>query len=710
MTTLAKNFRHVGKSPQRREGVDKVTGRARYVDDFKVANCLHGRTVRSTIAKGRVRSISYGPGVPWDEVVVATAADLPVNVVALIVDDQPALVDKEVRHPAEPIVLVAHADPAIATAAAKAIRIEYDEDPAPAFAIGEGPLMKEYLIEEGDPDAALAGCDVVVEGVWETGAQEHVYIEPNGFVAWWEGDRVVLHGSHQCPYYVHKAIKTAFALERDDQVDVTQETTGGAFGGKEDFPSVVAIHAALLARKAGRPVRLIYDRHEDMASTTKRHPSRTRLRLGARRDGRLVALDMVFEIDGGAYVTLSPVVLSRGIIHGSGPYRWPAARLRGRCYYTNSVPYGAFRGFGAPQSQFAIEAAMNELADQLGMDPAELRRINFLKKGDTLPTGQVLDTEPHLGEMLDRALAMSNWSARRAAAAGTGRAVGLSTFLHGTGFTGSGEVYLKSRAAVASRADGKVEIRVSTTEMGQGTETIFPQIAAEALGIELEDAIFVRPQTSKVPNSGPTVASRTCSVVGRLVQRAAEGLRERLAGRSVAAAHAAEGEIAVEVIYEPPPGLYWDDATYRGSAYGAYSWGVNVAEVSVDPVTMHPTVHDFWAVFDIGTVVNPVLALGQAEGGIAQGIGWATCEKVTLRRGLMANGQMTNYIIPTSADIPGIHVEFFENPYPYGAFGSKGLGELPMDGPGPAILAAINHAAGASLRHIPIQSEDLLHE
>jgi CO/xanthine dehydrogenase Mo-binding subunit len=271
-------------------------------------------------------------------------------------------------------------------------------------------------------------------------------------------------------------------------------------------------------------------------------------------------------------------------------------------------------------------------------------------------------------------------------------------------------VYLASIVRLVTRGDGKVEIRVSSTEMGQGTETILPQIAAEVLGLPLEDVLFVQPRTTIVPNSGPTVASRTCSVVGGLIERAARELKTRLSSNTVAEHYATHGETAVDVQYEPPPGLLWDDKAYRGSAYGAYSWGVNVAEVTVDPITCQPQVEHIWAVFDIGTVVNPVMARGQLEGGIAQGVGWATCENVVLREGAMTNGHMTNYIIATTADTPEIHVEFLENPYEYGAFGAKGAGELPMDGPAPAILGAVTMATGRSYSRIPLLPEDLIHD
>jgi CO/xanthine dehydrogenase Mo-binding subunit len=705
------SHRIVGQSPPRREGAAKVTGRALYVDDVCVPGCLHGRTIRSTIAKGRIIDIRFGPGVPWDEITVATAADLPVNLVPLIAQDQPALADRQINHKHEPILLLAHADPGVLEDAARAITIEYEQDTDAAFDVDTGPVQTEYCIEDGDPDAAIVSSDIVLEATYHTGAQEHLYIEPNGFIAWWEGDTVRVRGSHQCPYYVHRSLKTAFKLERDDQADVLQDTTGGAFGGKEDFPSVVAIHAALLARKSGRPVRLIYNRSEDMACSTKRHPSRSRVRIGCTKDGLLTALDFDFKVDAGAYMTLSPVVLSRGVLHACGPYRWPAARIHGTSHRTNSPPYGAFRGFGAPQSLFAIESAMNALADKAGISPVELRRRNFLHKGDRLPTGQVLDAEPMMDALLDRALEMADYDQRIKECRDTpGKGIGISTFLHGTGFTGSGEVYLASVVHLATRGDGKVEIRVSSTEMGQGTETILSQIAAEGLGVELDDIVFVQPRTTIVPNSGPTVASRTCSVVGRLIERAAMDIKRRLNGMSITDHFARHGETIVATTYEPPPGLKWDDETYRGSAYGAYSWGVNIAEVTVDPITAHPKVENLWAVFDIGTVVNPVMAWGQLEGGIAQGVGWATCENVVLREGAMANTQMTNYVIATTADAPSIHVECIENPYEYGAFGAKGAGELPMDGPAPAILGAVSMALRRPLNKIPLTPEELIRD
>ncbi|MCC6547279.1 xanthine dehydrogenase family protein [Candidatus Sumerlaeota bacterium] len=705
--STGKDLKFVGKSILRKEGIDKVTGRARYVDDVKTPGALYGKTLRSSIACGRIKKISFAPNIPWDQFTIVDARDVPYNRVLQIESDQPVLCDGVVLHREEPILLIAHEDPGLVETAIRSITVEYEREPG-IFNIGEGRILKQYDIEEGDWKKEFAAAEVVFEGEYKTGAQEHVYIETNGFIACWEDECLTVHGSMQCPYYVHKALKYAFKLQ-DDQINVVQMTTGGGFGGKEDFPSVLAIHAALLAKKSGRTVRLIYDRAEDMASSTKRHPSISKVRTACTKDGILRAIDFSFHIDGGAYITLSPVVLSRGIVHAFGPYKWPAAKLHAQCFFTNSPPYGAFRGFGAPQSLFAIEAHMTALANHLGMDPAELRRRNFIHRGDTMPTGQVVDEDPNMEALLDRALELSDYKTKRARwKRGGGKGISLSTFMHGTGFTGSGEVYLASRVGIATTKDGGAEVRVSSTEIGQGTETVFPQIAAEALGIDISKVSFRRPETKVVPNSGPTVASRTCSVVGKLVERAAGKLKQRLAGADIRQHYAQHGEAYEEVEYVPRPGLVWDDDKYKGSAYGAYSWCVNVAEVTVDPVTAMPRVDTLTATVDVGTIINPVLAHGQMEGGIAQGIGWATCENVVLKEGLMENHHLTNYVIPTSADAARIVVEFMPSPYSEGAFGSKGVGELPMDGPGPAIVSALNDAMEAKFTHLPLLPEEML--
>jgi CO/xanthine dehydrogenase Mo-binding subunit len=513
-----------------------------------------------------------------------------------------------------------------------------------------------------------------------------------------------------------------------EKVRVVQMETGGAFGGKEEYPSMIAAHAALLAIKSGKPVKIIYDRMEDMAATTKRHPSRTRHRTAVSRDGTILGGEIDFTIDGGAYMTLSPVVLSRGAIHAGGPYYWPNVRIRAKAVATNAPPHGAFRGFGAPQSLFAMERHMDRIAQAVGVSPVEIRQRNFLQPGQATTTEQVIREPIDLGKMLDRALESSDYQAKKKSFAmqnqvGTSRkGIGIASFLHGAGFTGSGERYLSSVVGVEGCADGSVRVLVSSTEFGQGTNTVLSQIAAEALGLPYENVSMAQPDTQEVPNSGPTVASRTAMVVGKLVQSAAQGiaqtlvssnlLREdysadefRAACRQYVATH---GQFRCWSRYDPPTDIFWDDQAYRGEAYAAYAWAVYVAEVTVDLTAFSVSIDDFVALQEVGKVLHPLLARGQIVGGVAQGIGFSLYEKVVWQNGRMQNGQMTNYIMPTSSDLPPIRVFFEELGNIHGAYGAKGIGELPMDGPAPAILNAVEDALGIPFNSIPLLPEDIM--
>ncbi|MGB6431624.1 MAG: xanthine dehydrogenase family protein molybdopterin-binding subunit [Candidatus Acidiferrales bacterium] len=730
----------MGRSVPRKEGRDKVTGRARYTDDLTFPGLLYGVTVRSEVPRGIIRKIEFGPGIPWDEFIIVTARDIPgENCVLLIEHDQPLLADGAVNHPEEAIVLLAHADPYLLEEARRDVRIEIEPLP-PIFTLedslarkeiiwGKDNVFKSYAVNKGDVETAFARADcVVVEGEYRTGAQEQLYIEPQAMVSIANPHNgVTVWGSMQCPYYIHKALVPIFGLPAE-KIRVVQAETGGGFGGKEEYPSMIAGHAALLAWKSGRPVKIVYDRAEDMAATTKRHPSRTRHRTAVTRDGKLLAMDIDFALDGGAYATLSSVVLSRGTIHAAGPYFCPNVRIRSRVVATNAPPHGAFRGFGAPQSIFALERHMDRVAQAIGLSPEEFRRRNFIHTGETTATGQVIHEAVDMNRLLDRALRESDYAAKRERfarenpAARVKKGIGFAAFFHGAGFTGSGETYLASVVEAEATPEGRVRVMTANTEMGQGANTVFAQIAADALGLDYDQIEIAQPDTAAVPNSGPTVASRTSMVVGKLVEAAALGLKHELASSGLLAAEYSSadfssacrlyietrGPLRSRSQYHAPPGLHWDDATYSGDAYGTYAWAVYVAEVTVDTATFEARVDDFVAVQEVGKVIHPVLAAGQIEGGIAQGVGFALTENVVWHDGRMANGQMTNYIMPTSADLPRIRVFFEENPYAFGPDGAKGIGELPIDGPAPAILNAIENATGLSIREIPATPERIM--
>jgi len=728
----------IGAPVPRKEGRDKVTGRARYVDDIAMPGMLHGATVRSQIPRGKIRRITFGGGVHWDEFAVVTAKDIPGrNHIALILDDQPCLADGVVNHPEEPILLLAHPERHQLWKAVEAVSIEYDPLPAvltmeeserqTEIIWGSDNTLKSFLVEKGSLDGIWEKAAHIIEGEYFTGAQEQLYIENNGMIGSYDSDAgVTVWGSLQCPYYVHKALMAIFALP-EEKVRVVQMETGGAFGGKEEYPSMIGAHAALLAMKAGRPVKMVYDRAEDMAATTKRHPSRTRHRTAVDANGKILGGEIEICMDGGAYATLSSVVLSRGTIHAGGPYYWPHVVIRSKAVATNAPPHGAFRGFGAPQALFAMERHMDRIAQVVGLSPVEVRKRNFLQPGMSTSTAQVIRENIDLGRLLDRALELSQYREKKSRFALANRSgkvkkgLGIAAFLHGAGFTGSGERYLSSVVGVEATAEGSVRVLVSSVEFGQGTNTVLCQVAAETLCLPYDSVLIAQPDTSAVPNSGPTVASRTAMIVGNLVRSAALGLKQTLVQSGLLRENyspqefheacrkhvATRGPVRSYSRYEAPPEVFWDDQKYRGEAYAAFAWAVYVAEVSVDLATYSVSVDDFVALQEIGKVLHPRLAEGQIAGGVAQAIGFALYEKVVWQNGRMANNQMTNYIMPTSADLPPIRIFFEELGNAHGAYGAKGIGELPMDGPAPAIVNGVADALGAPFNSIPLLPEDI---
>jgi CO/xanthine dehydrogenase Mo-binding subunit len=728
----------IGKAIPRKEGPRKLTGQAKYIDDLEF-NGLYGITIRSTVPRGKIKDIHFGKGLPWEEFTIVTAKDIPgKNYVALILQDQPFLADGLVNHPEEPILLLAHPDKYMLEKARQAITIDYENLPA-VFDLeeslkgqtkiwGEDNVFKSYLLEKGHIDSIWSQADFIIEDEYHTGAQEQLYIENNGMVAIANAkDGVTIWGSMQCPYYVHKALLPLFGLS-EDKIRIIQAETGGGFGGKEEYPSIIAGHAALLAWKSGKAVKIIYDRAEDMVATTKRHPSRTRHKTAVSKDGRILGMSIQFIIDGGAYATLSSVVLSRGTIHAAGPYNVPNVRIEAKAVATNSPPHGAFRGFGAPQSIFALERHLDQIALKLNMTPEDLRKKNFIKDGEKTATGQTINEGVSMEALLEKALRHTGYHEKRRQFALDNthkkikKGIGFASFMHGSGFTGSGEKYLASKVGIQVTGNGRIEVLAASTEIGQGTNTVFSQIAADALNVSADFIEIFQPDTKHVPNSGPTVASRTTMVVGKLVQSAAIGLRQTLQKEGyIKEAYSEEelrqactkyvkdhGDLKIIVEYQQPPGINWNDETYQGDAYGSYAWAVYVAEVSVDTVTWETKVDHFMALQEVGRVIHPILAAGQIEGGVAQGIGYAIYEKVRWKDGRMMNGTMTNYIMPTSSDLPTIEVLFDEVPYAHGPRGAKGIGELPMDGPGPAIINAVAMATGLQIKSIPMLPEDLM--
>ncbi len=714
----------LARSPLRREGAAKLTGAALYTDDLVFPGAWYGSTVRSAQPRATLLGIDLDDTFDWTRVRVVTAADIPgENVVSLIDDDQPVLVPigGEIRHHSEPLALLAAPDRTTLREAQCHLTVRAEALPPVLDPLESDTQFAHYTVARGDAAAAMARADVVVEGTYRVGHQEQLYIENQAMIAEILPDgAVAVHGSLQCPYYIHKAMKRALDLA-DEQAVVVQAETGGGFGGKEEYPSILAIHAGLLALACGQPVRMIYDRHEDLAATTKRHPAVVRYRTGVSRAGDLVAQEIEVIMDGGAYCTLTPVVLSRGTLHAGGPYRCPDVRIVSRAMATNTPPNGAFRGFGAPQTQFAAEMQVNRVAAELQVSPLELRRRWVYHEGDTTPTGQVLRESVGGLDVLDAAADAASYDdeaartraerEQRPVGARTARGVGLALAWHGAGFTGSGEVKLASVASVELSADGRIRVLTGSTEMGQGTKTIFPQLVANALGVDYDDVEIAPVDTRVVPDSGPTVASRTAMVVGGLVITAAEKLRaqvEEQSGRPFNESYRECGPLRVDEQFVPYPGVVFDDATYQGDAYPAFGWACAVVQVDVDLDTGEVVVLDCVSANDVGRVIHPVLAEGQVEGGTLQAIGYATLEEMKVVGGRYLNDRLATYLIPTSLDAPRLRSILVEKPFSGAPHAAKGIGELPTDVTAPAVVAAIHDATGVWIHDLPATPERVL--
>ncbi len=709
----------VGSKLRRPEGPAKVQGSALYIADLEVEGVWYGGVVRSSLAHGKLLGIDFEAGFDTSRVALVTASDIPGdNVVQLLVDDQPVLVERDIEHVGEPLALVAAPTRALLSEALSAARPKI-EALEPVLDMRDSQVIfKAQDIIKGDVDAVFASDARVFEGSYTTDSQEQLYIETQGMIGWPadENGQVVVRGSLQCPHYVQAALVRALAL-RPEQARVIQMETGGGFGGKEDYPSVLACHVALLARACGQPVELIFDRHEDLLVTPKRHPSLVKHRTAVDADGKLLAMDIEVLFDGGAYTTLSPVVISRGVIHAAGAYGCDNVRVRGRVVKTNHVPYGAYRGFGAPQVCFAVERHMDRIARELGIHPVALRKTNMLRLGDSTATGHVLTSSIATEEVMRRILEHTGFDKHAWGSPKNGRirrGTGLSFFFHGAGFTGSGEERLKGRVELELTDEGQVIVRTGSTEIGQGTNTMFVAVTADALDAELDDICLAPVDTGLVPDSGPTVASRTVMIVGGCVQRACAQLLERLGegpGKFRTRARnfvAAGGERAVSVTYSSPPGLKWDEETYRGDAYPTYGWAADVVQVAVDLDTFEVDIEHFVSAVDVGKAIQPMLVEGQIEGGSLQALGFAHREVVTSKDGRVQQDRLATCVIPTALDAPTMDILLVEEPFAQGPFGAKGVGELPMDGGAPAFLAAIEDATGIVLDAVPATPERLL--
>jgi CO/xanthine dehydrogenase Mo-binding subunit len=731
----------VGADVPRVDAHDKVTGRTRYIDDMELPGCLEAALVIGGVPHGLLEGVdvSAARGMPG-VVAVLTAADLPgANQIGCVRPDQPLLAADRVRFVADRVALVAAETRDEAHAAARAVRVDVRElpavtDPVAALAPGApeihpgGNLAVHQKVRRGDPDGAFAAAPVVLERSFTVNYQEHAYMEPQGVAAVPGTDgSMTIYASLQCPHYIQGAVARVLGVPLA-KVRVVQAPTGGAFGGKEDYPSEPAACAAVLAVHTGRPVRLVYDRAMDVLASTKRHRMQMKIGVAAETDGTLLAVRATLHVDAGGYLGLSSVVSERANCSVTGPYRVPNSFVDTLVVYTNNLFGGAFRGFGTPQTTFAMEAMIDLLAAETGVDRVTLRRRNLLAEGEPTITGQEIPPSYPAAETLDALLeragfddAVAAAEAFNATARWRRRGVGLATSMYGCGLHAGGQHLEGSGALVQVHQDGSVNVTIGGAELGQGAYTMAAQIAAEGLGAPM-DAVRVLPtDTARVPDSGPTVASRTTIMSGNAVRNAAAAVARELDAAATAAGLGADASfreraaaawrrkanLAASGWYAPPP-KPWDIETGQGIAYAVYCFGAHVVEVEVDLVTGETRVLRMVAGHDVGRAIHPQMLVAQAEGGMVQGMGWALSEDLILVDGRCPSPGLSDYAIPTTLDAPAMDVVLVEAPYPDGPYGAKGIGEPSLITAPAAVAAAVSHALGRTLDRLPLTPQTLL--
>ena len=760
------DFLYVGKVSQRWDAVAKVTGKALFTADFLkyYKNLVYVYSVRTKYAHAVIRKLDISEAAKYPGVLkVLTAKDIPgINDVGYVLPDQPLLADRKTRYIGDILALVVAEDYLAAVEAADRIYVEYEplpviRDPLQVVDLRTlkekehilvhdergSDIVARHRIRQGNAEKGMEEADVVIENEYRTQFAEHAYLEPEAAIAVPEVDGgVTVIATAQCPFEVRRAVARVLGINQS-KVRVIVPAVGGGFGGKEDIANEVGAKAALAAYHTGRSAVAIHTREESIIGHSKRHPMIAWYRHGAKRDGTLVAVEANIIFDTGAYASLGPFVAWRATVHSVGPYRVPNARIDTVAVYTNNVYAGAFRGFGGPQVTFAVERQIDILAEELGIDPVELRLKNILKVGDRTVHGQLL-TESHgvgLEEALRKVVKAADWyRKRRELRKQKGiirRGIGIALSWHGNSIGAEGADY--SAVAIIINSDGSVIFRTGLMDMGQGSVWGLVLIAAEVLGVPPKFFKVEYPDTSAVPDSGPTVASRTTVMGGAATLDAAYRLRKKL------------NKVASRILKCPPdsivinaPNVYcrddpskkitwselieqslwlgvplqefgfyrapqaeWDEETGHGAPYMTYTFCAVIAEVSVDLETGGIRVDRIVTAYDIGKVINRTGAELQAEGGAIQGLGYALMEEVIHDEHCrVRNANLSTYYIPTLKDAPNeVVCIWVESNYRRGPFGAKGLGEPSINAIAPAIVNAVCHATGLRFNSIPLTPE-----
>ncbi len=692
----------ISHSVTKKDHREKMNGGAGYIADLKFDGMLYAKILRSEKPCAVIKEIRI-PELEEGYYVIDYRDIKGSNLLKVVTSEQPVFAENRVNFIGEAILLVAGEEESRVKEIVRSVEVIYKEE-TPVLTLEESEVFThEYEYKKGKPEEAFRQAVKVMEETFHTGYQEQAYIEPQGVIGCCQDGKITVYGSMQCPYYVKDAVVQTLGVGQD-QVQIIQTTTGGGFGGKEDYPSLLACQAAVAAVKIKRPIRLILDRREDMEVTTKRHPARLVYKAALDAGNRIIGMDIDIKLDGGAYAGLSGVVLQRSLISATGVYLIPNLKVHGKVMITNTVPNGAFRGFGAPQSFFAVETFMTHIAKAIGVTPLGLKKKYLVKQGDKTATGGKFHYPVILPRMLDKIEEMSHYTSKKELYQNQTtrfrKGIGMALFLHGCGFTGSAERdYIKSVVKLVKYEDDTLEILASNTDIGQGLKTTFSKVVAKVLNVPLSRIQCLNPDTDRVPNSGPTVASRSLMIVGKLLERAAERLKETW--------KAGEYQV-IEEHYKQPYMIPWNPDTFSGDAYPTYSWGINVVEVEVDTLLATANLLGVWGVYDVGTVIDDTIMRGQMEGGMLQGIGYGSMEKMESCRGAIRQGSITDYIIPTAKDTIPFETLSMDNPYDEGPFGAKGAGELTILGGAPAYAEAVEQAVQNSVYSIPMTPEKLI--
>jgi len=754
-------MRVVGQPVAHHDFIEKVKGSIFYAADWELPGMLYGRVVRATVSSARIVSIDTEKARALRGVAtVLTGEDVPSNRLVekpsgapgeLLVA-MPVLATDRVRYAGEPIALVAAETQRLADDAAELVRVEYEElpgvfDPEVALLPGaplvhdDGNVLASWHIQRGDAQAALAAADVVVEGEYRTQHVEHASLETESGVGWIENDVVTLRVATQI---IEHATDIAEMLKLPaNKVRLIAAYMGGSFGSKEGM--TVEPYLALLVWKTRRPVRMVWSRQESILASTKGHPFIMRYRTGATNDGRIVAQDVDLIGDAGAYPNKSARVLFYGAALSCGPYFTPNVSVRSRAVFTNNVPTSAFRGFGARQVTLGYESQMDRLADALAIDKADVRRRNFLRKGDVIPTGETLDTAVAVGETLERALArLGDPSVPSGPSKRVGR--GFACNMHPYGRT----VWLQDCASawLSIQADGTLLIRSGVSDVGGGQAASLCQIASEILGVSLERISVYIGDTALTPPAGGTFATRQLLMSGNAVMRAALQLRQlvapvaaealgcpvartvfedgrvKAAGKSASTTAPEEGISLGELVRlcearsVDPTTLYvfHPDAKRRGFdtepsqwvSFPDYTYGTHAAEVEVDLETGEVAVLKYASCHDVGRAINPLRVEGQMQGGAMQGLGYALMEEIILDEGKIASSLLADYLVPTSDDMPDVMTDIVESGEGKGPMNARGIGEAVIGNAAPTIANAVADAIGFRPTQLPITPERVL--